>query len=251
MLSAVYQLSAADDATNYAKDAGNRFYWRATRQRLGAEQIRDTVLFVSGALDQKMGGPSVPLTPSATRRTVYGKVSRYKLDQYLQLFDFPAATISAEQRFSTNVPLQRLFFMNSDFMQQQAEKIAEAVREEPDNRTRIGKVYRMIFGRAPSDAEMQIALDYLAAEPLRAYEERRLAEEKEKQELEADPKKKAAKLAAAKAAEKQALPMEGMMAGVTGPPPGPPDASKKPLPVTPLGRYVKVLLSSSEFLFVE
>jgi hypothetical protein len=136
-------------------------------------------------------------------------------------------------------------------MQQQAEKIAEKVREEPDNKSRITKVYRMIFGRAPSDIEMTSALEYLAAEPLRAYEERRLADEQEKKELEADPKKKAAKLAAAKAAEKQMMPMEGMMAGVTGPPPGPPDPSKKPLPVTPFGRYVKVLLSSSEFLFVE
>jgi mono/diheme cytochrome c family protein len=251
MLSTVYQLSAADDAKNYAKDAGNRLYWRSSRYRLSAEQIRDSVLFVSGALDQKMGGPSIALTPAATRRTVYGKISRYKLDQYLQLFDFPAPTISAEGRFSTNVPLQRLFFMNSEFMQQQAEKIAEKVREEPDNKSRITKVYRMIFGRAPSDIEMTSALEYLAAEPLRAYEERRLADEQEKKELEADPKKKAAKLAAAKAAEKQMMPMEGMMAGVTGPPPGPPDPSKKPLPVTPFGRYVKVLLSSSEFLFVE
>ena len=251
MLSAVYQLSAEDNAANYTKDAGNRLYWRTTRRRVSAEGIRDSVLFASGALDQKMGGPSITLTPAATRRTVYGRISRYKLDQYLQLFDFPAATISAEQRFSTNVPLQRLFFMNSDFMQQQAEKIAEKVREEPDNKARVTKAYRMIFGRSPSDAELASALEYLAAEPLRAYEERRIAEENEKKELEADPKKKAAKLAAAKAAEKQAMPMEGMMAGVTGPPPGPPDPSKKPLPVTPFGRYVKILLSSSEFLFIE
>ncbi|MBA3298120.1 MAG: DUF1549 domain-containing protein, partial [Acidobacteria bacterium] len=120
MLTSVYRLSTADSTANYAKDAGNRLYWRASRRRMSAEQIRDAVLFVSGALDAKMGGPSVALTPSTTRRTVYGKVSRYKLDPFLQLFDFPAATISAEQRFSTNVPLQRLFFMNSDFMQQQA-----------------------------------------------------------------------------------------------------------------------------------
>ena len=245
MLTAVYQLSANDSAANYAKDAGNRFYWRANRKRLSAEQIRDGVLSVSGALETKMGGPSIDLNPTATRRTVYGKISRYKLDQFLQLFDFPAATISAEQRFSTNVPLQRLFFMNSDFIQQQAEKIAQKVQGEPDNRTRVTKAYRMIFGRAPTEAELTTALEYLSAEPLRAYEERRLAEEKEKKEKEADPKK--AKPAPPKP---MVMPMEGMMAGVT--PPGAPDeAPKKPLPVTPLGRYIKVLLSSSEFLFVD
>ena len=73
-----------------AKDSGNRSYWRFDRKRLEAEQLRDAVLMVSGNLDKSLGGPSVDLTPAFTRRTVYGKVSRYKLDEYLQLFDFPA-----------------------------------------------------------------------------------------------------------------------------------------------------------------
>ncbi len=73
------------------------------------------------------------LTPLADRRTVYGKVSRYKLDEFLQLFDFPSPSQTAEQRFSTSVPLQRLFFMNSDFMQQHAERLAEQVADEPDD----------------------------------------------------------------------------------------------------------------------
>ena len=247
MLTAVYQLGASDSAANFAKDAGNRFYWRANRKRLSAEQIRDGVLLVSGTLETKLGGPSIELTPAATRRTVYGKISRYKLDQFLQLFDFPAATLSAEQRFATNVPLQRLFFMNSDFVQQQAEKIALKIQAEPDNRSRVKKAYLTIFGREPNAAELTTALEYLAAEPLRAYEERRAAEEKEKKEKEADPKKAAAKPAPP---EKPMPPMEGMMAGVIPSASGS-ESSKKPLPVTPLGRYIKVLLSSSEFLFVD
>ncbi|HEV3059827.1 MAG TPA: PSD1 and planctomycete cytochrome C domain-containing protein, partial [Vicinamibacterales bacterium] len=116
MLSAVYQLSADDDRRNYEKDPDDRLYWRANRHRLTAEQIRDSLLAVSGALDSKMGGPSEALTPASTRRTLYGKVSRYSLDSYLQLFDFPSPAQSAEKRFTTTVPLQRLFFMNSDFM---------------------------------------------------------------------------------------------------------------------------------------
>ena len=122
MRSAVYQLSADHQAAAFAKDSGNRLYWRANRHRMSAEQIRDSVLFVSGALDERLGGPSLALTPLGDRRTVYGKVSRYKLDEFLQLFDFPSPSQTAEQRFSTNVPLQRLFFMNSDFIQQHAER---------------------------------------------------------------------------------------------------------------------------------
>ena len=116
------------------------------------------MLSVSGTLDEKMGGPSVALTASGTRRTVYGKVSRYKTDQFLQLFDFPAPTISTEQRFSTNVPLQRLFFMNSDFMQQQAEQLAQKLQEEPDNRARVVKAYRTVFGREPQPTEITAGL---------------------------------------------------------------------------------------------
>jgi hypothetical protein len=244
MLSAVYQLSSADSAINAAKDSGNRLYWRANRRRLSAEQIRDAVLAVSGALEEETGGPSIVLTPTATRRTVYGKVSRYKLDPFLQLFDFPAATISAEQRYTTNVPLQRLFFMNSDFMQQHAEKIAQKLQEEPDNRSRIAKAYRMVFGRDPQNAEITAGLEYLAAEPLRAYEERKAAEEAKKKEEAAEPKKKPKP-----PAPMEPMGMEGMMAGVMPPPAG--KEPSKPLPVTPLGRYIKVLLSSSEFVFME
>jgi hypothetical protein len=136
-----------------------------------AEQIRDSLLLVSGALDTKMGGPSTPLSPAFARRTVYGKVSRYKLDDYLQLFDFPSPNLSAERRFTTTVPLQRLFFMNSDFMQQQGELIARRVATEPDNTARIQKAYHLIFGRAASDAEVKAGLAFLTTEPLKAYEE--------------------------------------------------------------------------------
>jgi hypothetical protein len=248
MLSAVYQSGTADSPAAFEKDAANRWYWRANRRRMTAEEVRDSTLFAAGALDEKMGGPSEELTPSAKRRTLYGKVSRYKLDSFLQLFDFPSPTISAEQRFSTNVPLQRLFLMNSDFMQQQAERLARKLESEPDNAARVKKAYRTLFGRAPLPAELAAGLDYLAAEPLRSYEERKAADEKKK----ADDKNKPD---AKKKNNEDGKPKmgEGMMAGVMSPGGG--DASeddkKKMLPVTPLGRYLKVLLSSNEFLFID
>ena len=101
--------------------------------------LRDGVLLTAGNLDDAMGGPSADLTPAYLRRTVYGKVSRYKLDEYLQLFDFPSPSISAEKRFVTTVPLQRLFLMNSDFMQMEAEELAKRVANEPDNRSSYSK----------------------------------------------------------------------------------------------------------------
>jgi len=249
MTSAVYQLSSEPVAANAEKDSGNRLYWRANRQRLTAEQIRDSMLFVSGALEEKIekaGGPSEELTPLVNRRTIYGKVSRYRLDQFLALFDYPAPTISAEQRFTTNVPLQRLFFMNSDFMQQQGELLAQRVAGEPDVPSRIRKAYRFVFGRDPVEAELAAGIAYVTQEPMRAYEERRADSLKKPAE---DAKAKMPPSAPGADAQKDAMTGDKMMAGVVADP-SKPSAEKKLLPVTALGRYMKVLLSSNEFLFM-
>ena len=114
------------------------------------------MLFVSGALDTRVG--RAVAAADAARRPAdrsTARVSRYKLDEFLQLFDFPSPSQTAEQRFATNVPLQRLFFMNSDFMQQHAERLAEQVADEPDDAARIEKVYRTVFGRAPTAEEIE------------------------------------------------------------------------------------------------
>jgi hypothetical protein len=273
MLSAVYQLSAEHVQANYDKDSGNRLYWRANRRRMDAEQIRDSLLAASGALEKKMYGPSETLTPQSTRRTLYGKVSRYKLDDYLQLFDFPSANISAEQRYTTNVPLQRLFFMNSDFVQQQAELLAQKLEGEPTREARIQKAYRLIFGRAATPEEIKLGLEYVRSEPMKEYEDRKKADEekkKEKEKADEEKKKEAEKDAGKKDDKKEmadkpkeasviaplmpemmAMNPEGMMAGVVPAPPGAKPEDKKPiLPVTIWGRYIKVLLSSTEFMFI-
>jgi cytochrome c553 len=249
VVSAVYQLSSAPAAAapaNVDKDAGNRLYWRANTFRMSAEQIRDSVLFVSGQLSTKIGGPSIALTPLSDRRTVYGRVSRYKLDEFLQLFDFPSASQSAEKRFATNVPLQRLFFMNSDFMQQQAERVAERVIALPDDTARIQKAYRLIYGRAATPDEVKAGLAYLSAEPMKQYEDQKAGKAK----AEADAKAgKKPDTPSAPSGDAPPPPPVGMMAGVVPGPSG--DAeTKERLPVSVFGRYVKVLLSSNEFLFV-
>ncbi len=278
MLSSVYQLGTQNNETNFAKDSGNRLYWRFNRRRLSAEELRDSVLSVAGNLDDALTGPSEDLTPAFKRRTVYGKVSRYKLDTYLQTFDFPAPNISAEKRFTTTVPLQRLFLMNSDFMQIEAEELAKRVATEPDNKARIRKVYQLAYGRVPSEAEVKLGLDYLHAEPLREYEENKTkAAEAEAAKgkggrgkpAEGMPPAGAAKVAPpaepiatgsgqapetpAAAPENAAMGM-GMMEGIPGMGGmrgnGPPAAPEVKYDPTAWGRYAKILLSSSEFLFI-
>jgi hypothetical protein len=263
MLSSVYQLSTENDEASAKKDPANRMYWRFDRRRMEAEEVRDSILTVSGNLDPAMGGPSAELAPGMMRRTVYGRVSRYKLDTYLQLFDFPTPSISAEKRFVTTVPLQRLFLMNSDFMQNEAEELAKRVAAEPDNPARIRKLYQIVYLREPTAEELKLGVDYLRDEPMREYEEGKKKAAPVTQTAkpgETTPTGLAADVKPApptvEAIADMAKP-EGdnndmgnaMMNGVPGFGKGAKNAEVK-YEITSLGRYAKVLLSSSEFLFI-
>ncbi len=265
MLSSVYQLSTAMNDAAYEKDSANRFYWRANPKRLDAEQIRDSVLAVAGNLDKSLGGPSEALTPAFLRRTVYGKVGRYKLDDYLQLFDFPSPAISAEKRFNTTVPLQRLFLMNSDFMQIEAEELAKRAATEANTRARVRKLYQLAYGREASENEIALALDYLKSEPMMEYDEfknqksgtskpatdDKSANADSKQTNTNEPTTLAGIPPDVPGATDEADEADaGMMAGVPGFGARRAQAATPEYTPTPLGRYAKVLLSSSEFTFI-
>jgi hypothetical protein len=124
------------------------------------------MLFVAGDMNAKeIGGPSTELGVDNHRRTVYAKVSRFRIDSFLQAFDFPNPTFTAEQRFSTNVPVQRLYFMNDAFVYDQAGKLAERVYSRGDDTARIREVYQLLYGRDPASDELQVGLDFLKTTP--------------------------------------------------------------------------------------
>jgi hypothetical protein len=160
MLSSVYALSSADIPENRAADAENRLLWRANWQRLDAETLRDSLLFVAGKLDLTAGGAAAALDEKNRRRAVYGFVSRRKLDPMLALFDFPNPNNTSEQRVVTNVPLQRLFLLNSTFVEAQAAALAK--RLSGNDSDRIRQAYRIVFGRAASAEELRLGLAFLA-----------------------------------------------------------------------------------------
>jgi mono/diheme cytochrome c family protein len=166
MLSSVYRLSSQDSKANDEKDPANRLTWRFNRQRLDAEEIRDSVLFAAGSLDtKKAGGPSSDFNDDNTRRTVYCKISRFRMNNFLQVFDFPNPSFTAEQRFSTIVPLQRLYFMNSGFVYKQAEQLAKRVLPAGDDAARIQEAYRLLYGRVPTQKEAELGLNFIHSTP--------------------------------------------------------------------------------------
>jgi mono/diheme cytochrome c family protein len=169
MLSAVYQTGVEESPEAHDKDGANRLYSHFNRQRLDAEEIRDTMLFVSGDLDaKKTSGPSSDFSEDNTEPTVFCKVSRYRLNNYLQVFDFPNPSFTSEQRFSSNVPLQQLYFMNNPFVYKQAGVLAERVHAEPTDKERIVKLYEYVFQRKPSEEEMALGQKFLSTTPEKA-----------------------------------------------------------------------------------
>ena len=124
-----------------AKDSGNRLYWRANRTRHDAPSRSATrCCRSSGALDSTHRR-TVGAADAARRRGARStaRSAATSSTSSCSCSTSRARARSAEKRFTTNVPLQRLFFMNSDFMQQHAERLAERVADEPDDAARIAE----------------------------------------------------------------------------------------------------------------
>jgi hypothetical protein len=130
-------------------------------RRLDAEAVRDAMLAVSGLLDRRIGGPSVDLSKDRSRRSIYGKVSRFQLDDSLVLFDFPNPGITSEKRVVTHVPLQQLYFLNSGFVADAAVALARLKD--------ITAIYRRVFAREPSTGEVAAARQFLGNGSLAEY----------------------------------------------------------------------------------
>ncbi|MBS0261011.1 MAG: DUF1549 domain-containing protein [Planctomycetes bacterium] len=178
--SAVYRQSSADNPQNAAIDAGNQFLWRMNRQRLEAEALRDTVLFVAGKLDLTVGGPSVqqfffkddhsPIydyerfdvdSPAGQRRSVYRFIVRSVPDPFMECLDCADPSLLTPKRNTTLTALQALSLLNNQFMVRESEHFAHrleaAAKGLPDQ---IALGYRLAFGRDPSSAEQTSLRDY-------------------------------------------------------------------------------------------
>jgi hypothetical protein len=185
LLSNTYRLSSASDEANAKIDPDNRYLWRMNRQRLDAETLRDAVLAISGSLNLKMGGKPVvpPLTaeektgmwalsqwPVALdpaeydRRSVYLYVKRSFPYPMFEIFDEPDSSESCPRRDTTTVAPQALALLNSEFMLQNAERLAKRVERENAGGAgaRARAVWKLVLGRTPNPEEQERALEFIA-----------------------------------------------------------------------------------------
>jgi mono/diheme cytochrome c family protein len=184
MTSNTYQMSSTATETNLKADPANNFYWRFNMRRLQAEEVRDSILTVSGSLNLDMFGPSVypkipkevlagqsvpgsgwPTSPPelSNRRSVYVGVKRSLQVPILITHDQADTDSSCPVRYTTTVPTQALGMLNSEFTNEQAAKFAERLRKEHpgDLAKQIELAIRLTTGRAPTTMEKKADLGFI------------------------------------------------------------------------------------------
>lgn len=166
ILSRTYRQSSRQRPELTESDPDNALVSHMNRRRTDFEALRDSMLMVAGRLDSTIGGTSADITtqPFVTRRTVYAFIDRQNLPGVFRTFDFAGPDTHVPQRYETNVPQQALFLMNSPFVMEQAEHLAQNLPEGTPN-DRIRQLYKTVLQREPSEQELPIAGQFLQISP--------------------------------------------------------------------------------------
>ncbi len=160
-------------------DAASRLLWRFPPRRLEAEGIRDCILATTGKLELGMGGPGFSafevekenvrhyhpkkeFGPADWRRMIYMTKVRQERDAVFGVFDCPDASQVTPKRSRSTTPLQALNLLNSRFVNQQAEFLAERLQREAETTTdRIRRAYQLCFGINPDTQDVTDATRFI------------------------------------------------------------------------------------------
>ena len=191
VLSHAYRQSDRSSPSTEAEtaDPENRLLWHFARRRLAAEEIRDAMLAASGRLSNKAGGPSVMLPVDSDmirllykpsqwriagdpaehdRRSVYLIAKRNLRPPFLDVFDSPALMTSCGRRQSSTHAPQALELLNGRLSNELASSFAQRLEAEGggDRSMIISRAFALALGRAPTDRERALAMDFLHEQPL-------------------------------------------------------------------------------------
>ncbi|MEO2014551.1 MAG: DUF1553 domain-containing protein [Fuerstiella sp.] len=171
-------------------DPDNELYGGARLLRLDAEVLRDSMLSLSGRLNQKAFGPSVPVMadrvgrfvigqenlnagrPGAKidlkgeefRRSIYIQVRRSRPLSVLDTFDRPAMAPNCDMRRPSTGSTQSLLMMNSDLLLEYSRYLAARLADEAgdDVTQQIQLSWRLVYSRPPEHSELDTATAFLA-----------------------------------------------------------------------------------------
>jgi hypothetical protein len=183
LTSNAYKQSSRSNPVGLAKDPANDLFWRFDMRRLDAEEIRDSLLAVSGTLNPALYGesiyPEIPkdilaaqsrpgndwytekMTPSdLNRRSIYIHVKRSLLYPMMAAFDLADTDRTSAVRFASTQPTQALSMMNGSFVNQEARALAARIRSEKiaDVNSFVRCVFTLALQRPAKDTEVREGL---------------------------------------------------------------------------------------------
>lgn len=168
VLSRTYQLAAEAKSPRTIADPENRLFGRRSYRRLTAEEIRDSLLFLTGELKLEQAAATAltygedldkPMKfDKELRRSVYLPVARNNLAPELEIFDVANPEMVSGDRPLTTVPTQALYLLNSTFLQKQGATLAQQAYAQADPVTWL---HEAILGRAPSATAAKRANDFI------------------------------------------------------------------------------------------
>lgn len=179
-----YRQSSADIPANSLSDGGNQFLWRANRKRLSAEELRDSLLVISGAMNFEIGGPGYylfvlektehsphfeyhkfdPADPTSHRRSIYRFIARSQPNPYMTTLDCADSSQSTPRRNETLTSLQALALLNNRFHLVMAERFAARMEAEAgDAEAQVRLAMSLIAQRSLTDQEVSELVDYRQA----------------------------------------------------------------------------------------
>ena len=192
VLSAAWQQSSQSPLATTASqiDPDARLLWRFNRRRLTAEEIRDSMLAVSGKLNPKAGGRSV-MTPvdkelvsllykpsqwevandpaEHHRRSIYLIAKRNLRLPFMETFDQPALQTSCGRREASTHAPQALELLNGKLANQLAAAFAERLTREAGDHDIITRACQLALGRSPTKKEHALAKEFLEEQPLKEF----------------------------------------------------------------------------------
>jgi hypothetical protein len=174
LTSTVYRQSSATNDAFVRIDGSNKYLWRMLRRRLSAEELRDTVLAVSGSLDTRMGGPGFrcfvleqpdnsphyeydkhdPDARDTHCRSIYRFIVRSQQDPFMTTLDCADPSQTVDRRGETLTALQALALFNNKFMVRMSGHFATRLERRTDELDeQLELVYRLALQRDPTPEE--------------------------------------------------------------------------------------------------
>jgi hypothetical protein len=185
--SAAYRQAATHDAADAALDSSNQYLWRMNRRRLAAEEIRDSILLLSGKLSTEMYGPGFfdfklekathsphyqyhkpdPNDPKTHRRSIYRFIVRSQPQPFMTTMDCADPSMSVPARTETLTALQALAMFNNPFVIAMSTHFAESAKAKGatiEEQTRY--LLARTLSRPATDAEVAQIVEFAKAQGL-------------------------------------------------------------------------------------